>query len=441
MRKSSGYLVLFVGVAALVGAGVWLGSDPARAADEAGRPPYVLPVTLADVRRDTVSPTVELTGTVRSTRWARASFEIGGVLATLSVEEGDAVAAGAVLARLDDTDEKLAVQQANDNLTVATRRLDLLNAGERGEVKRRLEAELEVARAQEQLAVLEVDRRRELAAVDDVSQAEMDRVQADRRAAVARREAAEQSLAEANAGAREEDKLIAQAQVDVAKTALETAQRSLTKTALLAPWEGTVVRRHVSVGDHLAPGETVVELADLRHLEIVVEVPSRFALRLGSSPRILVHVDEVPDFVYDTRLTVTIPAADIASRNFRGIVRVDTVTVGRDVLRPGMFVRLSLHLADLENAIVVPSDAVRTTEDATLVVRAVPAPDGGDGLVGELVPVRVLGSDAGSTAVEPISGKLAPGDRVVMTGVDLAYPGVALLPRDEGADGASESAP
>jgi hypothetical protein len=65
-------------------------------------------------------------------------------------------------------------------------------------------------------------------------------------------------------------------------------------------------------------------------------------------------------------------------------------------------------------------------------VRAAPGPGGGSdepALVAELVPVRVLAQDAGRAAIEALTGALAPGDRLVLTGADNAFPGAALAPR------------
>ena len=137
----------------------------------------------------------------------------------------------------------------------------------------------------------------------------------------------------------------------------------------------------------------------------------------------------------DAALDVQIPAADEGSRNFRGLVRL----AGEDArpLRPGTFVRAELQLAPLPETLVVPPDAVRVTDAGPIVVRAVAPPDGGPGggpaLVAEWVPVRLLGSDPEGSAVESLGPALAAGDRVVVTGVDLAAPQTPLMARDPGA--------
>jgi hypothetical protein len=52
-------------------------------------------------------------------------------------------------------------------------------------------------------------------------------------------------------------------------------------------------------------------------------------------------------------------------------------------------------------------------------------------MIGEWVAVRVLAADGNRSVVEGISRELVAGEHVIVTGVDLAFPGVPLLPRGE----------
>lgn len=430
MARLSGTLTLIAGLAALAGALWWLQSDRETGPAGPPRPPYVLPVSLTEVRRGDLSPRLELTGSVRSARNASLAFERPGTVVALEADEGQTLERGALVARLDDADERLALSRADADLAVARRTLETLEAGTRVEVVARLEAELEGAQADEELARLETERLQPLLASEDVTRSELDRAQAAWRSATARRRAAEERLAEARAGTRAEELAVARAQVDVALAAREQALRDLAETELRAPWTGSVVRRQVSVGDVLAAGDAVVELVDPIHLEVEVEVPSDQALALGSRPAAVLRLDEKPGFALDLHLDELLLAADSVSRNFRSLARLTADEATRAVLRPGMFVRLSVELAALEDVLLVDADAVRVTDQGTLVAPALPADAGAPSpLQAGLVPVRVLAEHDGTAAVEPLDGALSPGDQVVLVGVDLTYPGVPLLPR------------
>jgi multidrug resistance efflux pump len=61
---------------------------------------------------------------------------------------------------------------------------------------------------------------------------------------------------------------VAEAQVQQAQAALEAAQVALEQTTLRAPLAGTVAVLEVSVGETVLPGQTVLTLADLNHLQV-----------------------------------------------------------------------------------------------------------------------------------------------------------------------------
>ena len=442
MGRLAGFITLLLGLAAVIAAWWWLGQERDDGGDNFGRPPFVLPVTLTTVELDDIHPSITLTGTVRSSRWANLALEVSGTVSELFVRKADPVRQGQQLARLADEDHVLELARSEADLAVSRSNLARLAAGERSEVLSRLAAEVDAAAAEATLAKLEVERRQTLAASNDVSRSELDRALATEQAAAAREMGAVQRLAEAEAGTRREDLDVAAAQVKAAAARRDQALRARAKTVLSAPWDGTIVRRYHSVGDVLAPGAPLFELADLAHLEIEVEIPAEYALRLGDKPAVVLTVDEAPDFNLAAVLDAAVPTADRITRNFLGLVRLTADAATQAVLHPGMFVRIELALRSATGVTVVASDAVRITDDGPVVVVADEAGSSADAsLVARFVPVRIVASADGRSAVQPLAGELNPGDRVVLTGVDSAYPGVPLGPRTsrdhaDSADGA-----
>lgn len=441
MGRLSGILSTALGLVA-VALAVWylrLPDPPAEA--EQGRPPFVLPVTLTAVEGDTLRPRVQLTGTVRSTARARYGFEIPGQLAELEVREVDRFRSGDVLARLDDTDERLAVAEARAALEFARRELAALDAGTREEELDRLRAEHAELVALAELAQKDVDRFEPLVRVDKIkSEAELQRFEALRDAAEARAESKAAELAEAEAGARAEDLAVARARVDQAEARLRSAEAQLEKTILKARTDGVVLRRLATVGDYLMVGAPVLEVLDPSRLEIAVEIPGRYVATLQEKPRARLTADDLPGWSMAARLDATIPAADERSRNFTGLVRLDGGSDEVRDLRPGMFVRLDLELRPVEEALVVPTDAIRQRPDGPEIVRAVtgePGPDGRPSVTAQVLAVEVLARDGTRAAVSAPGAEppLAEGDQVVVTGVDPAFPGAPLLPADPTTEG------
>lgn len=428
MGRTFGILCFAVGAAGLAGVIWWVRTtEPARR-EEQGRPPYVLPVTLAEVTRGDLAPIARLTGTVRSPAQAKLAFRTKGVVAAIGVREGDRIAVGDELARLEAREEELQLAAAVAGLGLAERELEKLQAGAREEVKKRLRAERDVVRAEEEIAAVEVARGEKLLPDKVISQADLDRLMAVHSAAVARAESAEHRLEEALAGTREEDLAIAEAEVEVARSAVALAREALDRTVLLSPVSGVVLRRFIAVGDYLPVGEPALEVVDLSEIEVEVEIPPRFAARISDGSPVMLRVDEVSGFELPAALDVQIPVADGRSRNFRGLVRLPAGEERSTVLMPGMFARVDLALAVQEDALLVPADAVRTTDSGPIVVRANEAEAGS--LSAEWVPVQLLASEGGTSAVAPVKGTLRAGERVIVTGVDLAFEGAPLSLRD-----------
>jgi len=425
MGRTLGILSTLVGIVALVVSVLWLRRPADSTLAEEGRPPFRLPVTLADVTRGDLQPRVNLSGNVRSPARASLAFEVAGILEELHVQRVDRITAGQVLARLRSADQELAMALAEADLTLSKREFEKLQAGDRVEVTARLVAELDERRANEALALSEVERGQRLLLDKVVSQADIDRLQAELAAARARTAAKTQQLAESEAGTRDEDIAIAKARVAQVQARLDAAEQELAKTELVAPRDGIVLDRAVSVGDYLAVGDPVFEVIDLADLEVEIDIPGRYAANLDFEPAVTLTMDDLPEFRLDTILTARVPVADERSRNFIGLVRIPKGDENGALLRPGMFVRVALDLRTLKDALLVPSDAVMTVPDDHLVVRVLP---GSDPPRAQLIPVRILAEFQGVTAIAPLrDAELGPGDKVVMTGAERAFEGALLL--------------
>jgi len=434
MAKLGSTLWLLGGVAA-VGFVTWrLRREEAPPAHGGGRPPFVLSVTLGALERGALQPRAQLTGVVRSNQHARLGFELAGRIVELPVEEGVDVAEGALLAKLDDRDALAGLARARAQLERASRELDRTLAGEREEDKRRLAADLEARRAEEELARRDVERGRGLVADNVISRGELDAFEAAYTAASARVRSAQESLAAAQAGARAEEIAVAKAEVELRRSEVEVAERELAKTRLVAPFAGAVVRRTAALGDSVAAGQDVIELVDLAHREIEIDVPSAVAAQLEAKAAAHATLDEYPGVSLDLAIDALAPLADDATRHFRAIARF---APGQDPelrFKPGMFARVEVEQRPIANAWLAPSDALRVTPQGTIVVlaRQAAAASGAEtppGLSAEFAPVRVLGAQSGRTAVAPLGPAFVDGDQVVVIGADMAFPGAPLAPR------------
>jgi len=124
-------------------------------------------------------------GVIEPARWSELSFEGGGTVVEVLVEEGDGVSEGDLLVRLDPTDAELAVQEAEAALAAAKARLARVKAGPRPEEVAVAEARLEAARAAISQAAAQRDRLTEGETEADIAavQAELARAMAEQRQA------------------------------------------------------------------------------------------------------------------------------------------------------------------------------------------------------------------------------------------------------------------
>jgi cobalt-zinc-cadmium efflux system membrane fusion protein len=173
--------------------------------------------------------------------------------------------------------------------------------------------------------------------------------------------------------------------------------------ALTAPFDATVVARAAVSGRTASAGDSLVEIADVRTLWAVLEVPEEHAGSVQPGQQVTVRVDGSGE-VRQARVTRVAASIDPRTRTVRA--RVDLPNEDR-ALRAGAFVRGTIEISSRRRALLVPRDAIQRAQEHDLVfVRTAP---------GQYDPVSVqLGARAGAE-VEVVGG-LAPGAEVVTTG-------------------------
>lgn len=204
-----------------------LASAPATRSATAGQP-VVRTQALSAVA---LRPQRDAPAQVISANESRLSAEISARIVALPVDAGQIVARGALVAKLDDRDVLLDIQRA--------------------------EASRDQARAR-------------------MSQA---RAQLDR----ARRLQAENFLSPEALTQRETDLAVVEADLRAAQTQLDMAHRTLSKTAILAPFNAIVRARHAQLGELAAPGTALLTLIDRSRLEVSAQVQTQAIAELKSA--------------------------------------------------------------------------------------------------------------------------------------------------------------
>jgi RND family efflux transporter MFP subunit len=234
------YKWYFIGGGLLVGTAVivWLLGIVAPQPATNAPPPQSPLVSTAPVEVRTGSLRVRGTGTVRPVREIQLTAEVGGRLVTVSdaLVSGGRFDAGATLARIDPSDYRSAVQQAEAQVT---------------------QAKVQLLQAQEEAGAARADYER----IRDG----MGEVPAPDSTELGRLIFNEPQVAQA------------QSTLESARAALNTARTNLERTRLQVPFAGRVRQKQADLGAYVAPGTPVATVYGTDAAEIVVSLPSRKA--------------------------------------------------------------------------------------------------------------------------------------------------------------------
>jgi len=252
---------------------------------------------------------------------------------------------------------------------------------------------------------------------DSVLQAELDRAMASRNLSEANYNRAEALLQDRAVSERERDEAYAQWQLDEANVRLTQAQ--LAKTRILAPFNGNLGLRLVSIGDYVQPGQPLVNLEAIHKLKAEFDIPERSISEVKVGQTISLTSDAYPERDFSGTVYAIDPQVDEASRSLRVRALLDN---SDRALRPGQFVKVDLSIATTENALFIPEQALIPQPKVKLVFKVV---NGTAQMVQVQTGSRVKGW------VEIISG-LEPGDVVVTGGHQKIGPGspVHAIPAD-----------
>lgn len=433
-RGLLGWGTLLAGLGALGAVGWWVFAHEGAAPVVPPRPPFVVPCTLATVERGTLELSATFTGSVRSLQRARVGFDLAGRLAAVHVREGDRVERGAELATLDPRERSALHAVAVTSWERAKKELALLEAGARTEELERVRAQVAAAEADAGWTSAEERRLGSLVEGGGVTRSTHESMISQKSAAVARLEAAKAVLRLTEAGARAEELEVQRARVTEAAAVMARTQDEIDRTHLKAPFAGQVVRRLLAPGDTVLAFSSsgVLELVDLSALEVELDVPARHAARLADKAPVTLTVDEFPAFSLTTTLSAVLEESGARSGSRRALVRLEEGSDPGRVLKPGTFVRARATLKPLEGVVLVPADSVRRTVAGWVVVKAVPPAEAGPALpTAAFVPVRLLEQSEGRAAIEPLGEDLKAGERVLVVGADMAFPGAPLSERRE----------
>lgn len=300
---------------------------------------------------------VAASGSVEANVTALTAFQIAGRVAKVYVDEGQAVVKGQVLAELDATDYRNALDAANAQADAAKAGDQKAQAGLRPQ-------ELEQARIDAERSEAEYKRMKFLFDHQSLAANDFQKYEAAYKASHQRYEMALQ-------GTRGEEKLVAGAQARAAGAQMHEAQKRLGDCRLLAPISGFIGMRRIDVGDTVAAGTPVISVLDLNPAKVRVGIPEAEIGKVQQGARAAVVIPSLEGRSFEGKVEALGVASDAATRTYTAKIAVPNP---ERVLRAGMVSQTRIYGTGMVNALTVPGEAiVRDARGVTLVYVYYPA--------------------------------------------------------------------
>ncbi|MBC7186868.1 MAG: efflux RND transporter periplasmic adaptor subunit [Calditrichaeota bacterium] len=320
MAKKKRTVIFLVGLAVVIALAVILGSQSAKK--------KALEVTVAPVKRGTITQIVSGSGKVQPELKVNIAAHVAGKIVELPVREGQQVRRGQLLVRLEREQYEAAVERARSTLKSARANLTKTRA--------------------------EYERAKELYAQKLTSLAQLQTVEA--------------AL------------MLAESEVEQAQATLAQAEDNLAKTTITSPIDGTVIKLNKEVGEITLgsqfQADVIMEVADLERMEVVAEIDENDVVDVTEGQSARIQVDAIPDTVLRGRVREVAHTAITRGRGTQEEItnfEVKVSVVDRvPQLRPGMSATVEIETKSKDQALYVPIQCItmRTPEDTTMLAQA-----------------------------------------------------------------------
>jgi RND family efflux transporter MFP subunit len=355
--------LLLIGAAAGLSWLIFAPSQDQDSTGKSGKASRPVPVEVMEIQRGPIALQRTFSGELEAQAEFVVAPKVSGRVERVLVNIADTVDRGQVVAELDNAEYVQAVAQAQADLVVA--RANLSQA----------ESALEIANR-------EFKRTESLLKRGIASDSEFDAAKQDQLA-------------------KQAQVKVAAAQVTKAESSLETANIRLGYTKVTAGWAGgddhrVVAERYVDEGQTVAANAPLLLIVELNPIVGVVYITEKDYAHLQPGQPVLLSTDAYPDEQYTGRIDRIAPVFRTATRQARVEMTIDNPLYR---LKPGMFIRADVVMAQVADATIIPEQALTIRDDR-------------DG-------VFIVSADGRSVAWREVKVGIREGNRVQVQGQDL----------------------
>lgn len=286
---------------------------------------------------------ITATGTVEVTR-RDIMPKTNGYIQSFSIQVGDQLQTGQIVARLNRTDLTAQVVRDEAALSRAIAQLRDLTAGDRPQERQQLVANMAAAQATYVNAQADYDRYAALAGIGAIATQQLDTARTARDVAYNSFQAAKERLSLSDAGTRPETLEAQRLEVERSRAVLAASQSLLEDVVVTSPAAGLVLSKNYENGEYIAPGAALVTIGDMSDCWVKVYVSSAQLGLVSIGQEATVKVDSFPTHTFrgvvkeisqNAEFTPrqTITQRERANMVFAVKVKIDN---GDGKLKPGM---------------------------------------------------------------------------------------------------------
>jgi HlyD family secretion protein len=355
-----------------------------------------VPIRTAQVELGNIRSVISTNGKIEPLNNFEAHAPISTNVQRVLVKEGASVKKGELLVVLDDADARTQGAKAETQLKAAQADLSAIERGGNQEEVLNLNLQLVKARtdrdsAQRNLGALKKLEQEGAASAGEVREAENTLARAD----------AQLDFLKQKQTKRYSNAEIArvQAQRNEAQAAYDAAQDTLAKSNVRAPFDGIVYSLPVKQGGFVASGDLLLQLADLRKVQVRAFVDEPDVARLAPGDAMDITWDAAPGRVWQS--TVTAVPSTVKLRGARNVGETISIVDNKDFrLLPNINVGVTIVTAEHSHVLVVPREAVRSDDSQPYVLQVI-----GHELKRENVEIALSNLTQVEIAINSLNGK------------------------------------
>lgn len=344
-----------------------------------GGPRQPMTVEVAAVKRSEIVESMTVVGNLVGAATVEAVPKVSGRLDDVTVRLGDRVRRGQQLAKVEDSEIREQVKQAQASFDVAVATI------------RQREADLKLAQTN-------LDRSKNLFERQLIPKQTFDDTEARYQAAAAQVD-------------------LARAQHAQAQARLDELKINLANTVIASPVSGFVGKRALDPGAWVTPNSSFISVVDISIVRLIANIVEKDLRRIKAGMKANVAVDAFPDEQFVGRVAHVAPVLDPATRTATIEVDIDNAAFR---LKPGMYAKVTFTVEHKQNILTVPTNAVVDIGGK----KGVFVPSEGD--VAKFHPIEIGMSDVAQIEVNGIgegtriittgATSLREGDRIVLLG-------------------------